>query len=276
MMKPSAILLGSKAGSVMALRILCAHGWRIEAVCPSWHVSDDWYGGRNLRNESLTRNITVKAQECLPDDTSVDYIISYMCREKVSPAICAMAKHGAVNFHPAPLPEFSGYRGYNIAILESCTEFGCTCHYMTDTFDAGDIAIRRMFSIDPTKETAQSLESKTQEQMLVLFDEFCRLGQAYEVPRVPQDLSQRGFMTAKELEDLKTIPVEGDLETIDRYARAFWYPPYTGAQILMGGKRIEVVPSSVREDLGPLVHGGQLEHLERFTESAILASGDKQ
>ncbi len=46
---------------------------------------------------------------------------------------------GCLNFHPAPLPDFRGLGGYNVAILEGLPEWGVSSHFVDEHFDTGDL-----------------------------------------------------------------------------------------------------------------------------------------
>jgi methionyl-tRNA formyltransferase len=138
-----------------------------------------------------------------------------------------------------------------MAILENREEYGCTCHYMVDDFDAGDLLKVRRFPMDPGLETAQSLEKKAQKEMLRLFSEFCELAESGDLlPREPQDPQRMRYLDHETFESLKQIPAGADAATVDRIARAFWAPPYPGAWVEWDGQRVEVVPARGREAAG--------------------------
>jgi methionyl-tRNA formyltransferase len=69
------------------------------------------------------------------------------------------------------------------------------------------------------------------------------------------------YMTRDEFMALKRIPESADARTVDRYARAFWYPPYDCAYIERDGVRMEVVPAVAKEQIAPLIHGGDYQRL---------------
>jgi methionyl-tRNA formyltransferase len=252
---PSAILMGSKPGSVAALLMLLDRGWNVPAVVVSRTVHHEWISSPTLAEVASRRGISVYAQSDLPQALGADYVISYMYRHRVTSATRARGAIGAVNFHPAPLPEYAGWAFYNMAILEHAAEYGCTCHHMDEGFDTGALIKVRRFAIDAATETAVSLERRTQREMLQLFNEFCDLAESGRpLPCVPQDPARMRYMTRDEFEAQKMIPPGADAETIQRYARAFWYPPYAGAKIKVGAAYVEVVPEAVKPHLARLLH----------------------
>ena len=269
MNKPSAILLGSKPGSVVALSILLRRGWSVAAVVASAEDRIDPQAG-GLADHARRHGVRLAAsQDGLTE--RVDFVISYMCRSLVRAPVRELAGRAAVNFHAGPLPEFGGWAFYSMAILENTRTYGCTCHYMDEGFDTGPLLRVRRFAIDPSLETAYSLEQRSQAEMVRLFKDFCELAESgASLPREPQDATRRRYLSRAEFEAMKQIPVGADDETIQRYARAFWYPPYPGAVMRVGDRMVEVVPTLAREQLGPRLHEGDVERLMRVADEAAL------
>jgi len=256
MRKPSVILMGSKPGSVVALSILLERGWDVLFVVPSKVTDQPWAAGPTLRWSAVARGVPVLAQAELPSNLSPDFVISYMFRNRVKPETLALARRAAVNFHAGPLPEFGGWAFYSVAILEGATEYGCTCHHMDQGFDTGPLLKVRRFPIDASCETAVSLEQKAQAEMVRLFIDFCDMAESGQpLPSLPQNKSKMRYMSREEFEALKKIPADASTATIDRCARAFWYPPYQCAYLDIGGEKVEVVPRLAQEQLASLLHG---------------------
>jgi methionyl-tRNA formyltransferase len=261
--QPSAIFMGSKPGSVVALRTLIARGWDIKYVVVSRQVAHPWIPGETLEECAKAHGIPVVTQAKLPLEP-VDFVISYMFRYRVKGGVIALGRRASLNFHAGPLPEYGGWYFYNMAILNDATEYGCTCHYLDDGFDTGPLLKVARFPIHAGMETAWSLERRTQEEMIRLFVEFCDLAESgLPLPRDEQDRSRARYMSQEQFEALKAIPGDADEETVDRYARAFWYPPYTCAYTTIGETRVEVVPKIVKEQLASALHADDLERLAR-------------
>lgn len=270
--KPSAILLGSKPGAVVALEILINRRWQVEFVVVPKAAPPEWIGGPTVAEVARANGIRVVLQKELPDDAETDFVISYMYRNLVSPRTLNMASRGAFNFHAAPLPEFGGWAFYNVAILERRDEYGVTAHWMDEGFDTGPLFKVRTFGIDPDVETALSLETRAQEEMILLFDEFCAQAERDEsLPKTPQEPNHMRYMSREEFEPLRKIPDDSDAETIDRYARAFWYPPYDCAWTTVNGNRIEVVPQVAKAALARRLHSTDVDQL-RARLAAELSS----
>lgn len=265
--KPSAILLGSKPGAAVALSVLLNRGWKVKYVVISKSVSHPWISGQTLAELAQDNNIAVITQSEIPRDESIDFVISYMFRHLVKADVISMADRAAVNFHAGPLPCYGGWAFYNVAILENASEYGCTCHYLDEGFDTGPIFKVRKFAIDASLETACSLERRTQQEMIKLFVDFCNIVESQEtLPFERQDKTKFRYLSKPEFEALKRIPPDADEETIQRYARAFWFPPYECAYTLIGETKGEIIPAITKNELARLIHLDDLYDLKRVVE----------
>jgi methionyl-tRNA formyltransferase len=236
----------------------------VKAVVTTPKNLHPWIAGPTLDEFAAANGIRPVTQAELPRNQSADFVISYMFRNRVKPDVLSLARRAAVNFHAGPLPEFGGWAFYSVAILENSPEYGCTCHYMDNGFDTGPLLKVRRFPIDASRETAYSLERKAQAEMVRLFGDFCEMAESGdELPREVQDATKMRYMSREEFETLKKIPAGADAETVQRYARAFWYPPYECARILVGNEYAEIVPGLVKEQLAALLHADDLKDLQK-------------
>jgi methionyl-tRNA formyltransferase len=271
---PSVILLGSKPGASVALSLLCERKWDIRYVVVSKTIGHPWIGGQTLADLAREKGIDVIVQSQIPRQEPVDFVISYMYRHLVKPDVIALAGRAAVNFHAGPLPGYGGWAFYNVAILENAKEYGCTCHYLDDGFDTGPLLKVRRFPVDTSCETACSLERKTQQEMIKLFVDFLDLAEAGgPLPCEVQDRTRFRYLTQPEFDALKRIPSGADEETVQRYARAFWYPPYLCAYTLVGEVKVEVVPALAKEELARLIHQDDLDSLRQAVAGYGAAKG---
>jgi methionyl-tRNA formyltransferase len=261
---PSVILLGSKPGSIVALSTMLERGWNVRHVVVSSKFDYPWVPKPTLKEFASERGLSVlESQKELPRE-QVDFIISYMFRYLVKPETIRLARRGALNFHAAPLPEFGGWAFYNLAILENAAEYGCSCHFMDEGFDSGPLLKVRRFPIDAPLETAHSLEAKAQDEMVRLFCDFCRMAESgADLPRETQDPKRKRYLTREQFEALKEIPAAADEETIQRHARAFWYPPYECAYLRIGEMKIEIIPRIAKEPLARVLHANDLNALQQ-------------
>lgn len=267
MSKPSVILLGSKPGAIVALELMLNKGWNVVAVVPSGNHT--FVTGDTITDIALKHSLPIKRQNELCD-LKVDFVISYMFRDKVTVKTLSLAKTAALNFHAAPLPEYGGWAFYNMAILEGAKEYGCTCHHMDEGFDTGPILKVRRFPIHVETETAVSLEHKAQEEMILLFQEFMELAESgADLPKVEQEHSKMRYLKRNEFEKLKRVDINASQEVIQRTARAFFYPPYECAYIEVGGVRVEIIPEIIKERLATELHKDDLSHIREVASLSI-------
>jgi hypothetical protein len=71
------------------------------------------------------------------------------------------------------------------------------------------------------------------------------------------------YMTREQFDALKAIPADADDETVQRYARAFWYPPYECAHVRVGASKVEVVPRIAKEGLAAMLQADALSVLQQ-------------
>ena len=156
-------------------------------------------------------------------------------------------KYGAINFHPAPLPEFKGVGGYNFGILENLNFWEVTAHFMDKKLDNGDIIASKKIKIDPLEETALSLEGKSQIALLNLFKHIISYFLKDEI-KLPRKKNGTGrVITRKQMESMKKINPK--IDDIERKIRAFWFPPYDGAYIEINGKKFTLVSENILKNL---------------------------
>ena len=185
---------------------------------------------------------------------NIDLVISLTFRNKIKKPLIDLPKIGCLNFHPGPLPEYRGYASYNLGIYENVESWEVTAHFVEETFDTGDIIKAKKFSINPKKETAFSLEQKSQPYMLELFKDVIDMAQEKgKLPRTPQGKGR--YFSKKDFEKLRTIHPEDTLDEIERKIRAFWYPPYDGASISIQGKEFTVINDTLLKEISRRYHG---------------------
>ena len=174
------------------------------------------------------------------DLDSIDLVLSFLFWRLIRPPLIGLGRTGCLNFHPAPLPDMRGIGGYNVAILEGMPEWGVSAHFVDGRFDTGDLVQVRRFAIDPAAETALSLDLRCQEVLLEVFRETIDLALGGgELPREAQGKGR--YVTREQFEELRRIEPTDPPELTERRIRAFWYPPYDGATLELGGRTVTVV-----------------------------------
>ena len=259
------IFMGRKPSASEALRYLVTRGVDVAlVVAPPADKPVHWRP--RLADTASSYGIPIASDEelyaCLAEQgdefrgvslRDVDLVISFLFWKKIKRPLIDLPRIGCINFHPAPLPEFRGVGGYNFAIYEGMRYWGVSAHFVDESFDTGDIIKVRRFEIDPAKETAFSLEQKSQRYLLDLFQEVIEeLYEKGDLPRIPQGKGR--YISREDFERLRRIGQDDSPEEIKKKIRAFWYPPYMGASIEIGGEEFTLVSREILEELGRMYH----------------------
>lgn len=234
-----AVFMGKcKRSAVGALRWLVDEGVEVAAVVAS--EPDPWTREEQRLDLVAERHgLPLVGEDELhaapPGD--IDVVISFLFWKRIREPVLSLGRIGCLNFHPAPLPDLRGLGGYNVAILEDLPEWGVSCHFVDEGFDTGDLVAVVRFPIDRGAETAFSLDLRSQERLLELFQRVMeRLVAGEQLPRVPQ--GEGRYVDRAEFESLRVVRPGDDLE---RKLRAFWYPPHPGAVLEVDGRRLTLV-----------------------------------
>lgn len=72
-----------------------------------------------------------------------DILLSVKCTQLIHSDLLAVAKLGAINVHGSLLPKYAGRAPHFWAMAHAEKNVGTTVHFMTETFDEGDILITK-------------------------------------------------------------------------------------------------------------------------------------
>ncbi len=187
------------------------------------------------------------ALELIEDGSlSFDLGLSMLYWRKLKGGFLTVPKIGVINFHPAPLPEYKGTAGYNLAILDGLKQWAVTAHYVDDSIDTGEIIEINYFDIDYDNETAQSLERTSQ---YYLGAQFIRvLDSALNQENLLPTIDNKGgrYVSRLEMERLKEVKPTDD---VSRKIRAFWFPPYDGAYMMINGVKCTLIDRKILDGL---------------------------
>jgi methionyl-tRNA formyltransferase len=155
---------------------------------------------------------------------------------RILPCSILKSAQWTINLHPSYLPDYKGRWICPWAIINAETEHGITFHAMTEKIDGGDILFQKKVAID-VDETSWSLYHKLIAEFVNEFDVFfSRLINNQLTPKVMPE-GGRYFSAG--------IPFDGkinhkwSLQQVDRFIRAMFFPPHTGAVLDIDGVRHE-------------------------------------
>jgi methionyl-tRNA formyltransferase len=257
------IFCGRKNIAIEAVQKLMENNWDILLIVPK-HPESNWMkkpsfqegleelGLSYITQKDILHHLSgkkenLKVKEFL--EKPVDYVFSYLFPELIKKPLLDLPKHGAINFHPGPLPAYGGMAGYNLAIMDQCKTYAVTAHYMDEQFDTGNIIKLKHYDIDWRTETAHDIEHRGRGVMLSLFCEIIEMIiQKKELPNIKQENMR--YTNKEQFEAMKVIKDTDSPEFIETKARAFWYPPFEGAYYVINGSRFTITPKSVLSKLG--------------------------
>lgn len=175
-----------------------------------------------------------------------DLGVSVLYWRRIREDLIGIPSRGLINFHPAPLPDYKGTAGYNVAILEGRDTWAASAHYVDTSIDTGPIIEVRSFDIDPARETARSLEASTRDVLRASFVNVvdAALASPTLLPTTPNTGGR--YISRAEMEAMKRI-VPGD--DVARKVRAFFFPPYDGAYLEIDGKRYTLIDATILQTL---------------------------
>lgn len=231
-------LAKSKRSAAQGLDWLVGQGCEVVAVVAS---EPDQFTRDEQRVDLVARRhgLPLMSEEELYADppADVDVVLSFLFWRLIREPLISLGRSGCLNFHPAPLPDFRGLGGYNVAILDGLREWGVSAHFVDERFDTGDLVEVERFAFDSHTATAYSLDLQSQERLLGLFKRTVgRLLAGEELPRAAQ--GEGRYVTRDEFEALRRVQPGDDL---GRKLRAFWYPPHPGAVIEVNGSELTLV-----------------------------------
>ncbi|WP_216320872.1 formyltransferase family protein [Deinococcus aestuarii] len=260
------LFMGRKPAAARALEWSVANGFEVVGVVTDSHIANSptaaVAAGLGLPLFSLEEVCRLIGDGLL----DLDVAVSFVYWKKIKPPLLGHPRSGIVNFHPAPLPEYKGTAGYNLAILDALDAWSVTAHYIDRGIDTGRIIERFSFSIDSEEETALTLEAKSQAFMLALYKKVMR--RVLRFGLLPSESNEGGrYVSRAQMEAMKRVE-EGD--DVGRKVRAFWFPPYTGAYIEIGGVKYTLVNDAI---LQSLVEDGQTYQLPAASGRAGAGAG---
>jgi methionyl-tRNA formyltransferase len=258
----NAIFCGFHSAALAALDLLRSRRWDVLPVVsgyrePIWAEQPRFRDGLQLRGlRFVTQDALLAAisEGAVPDWLAeylpVELVVSYLFSERIRAPLLSLPTVAAINFHPGPLPEYGGAACYHFAILEKQTMYGVTAHFMDESFDTGDIILRKDFPLRWRTATAHDLRQIAQSHLLEALQDVISMVEAGQTLRGVKQVGTR-FTTLKQAEAARRIDAAdlGSRARMDLKARAFWDPPNDGAYIEVDGLRFTVIPTHKLREL---------------------------
>lgn len=203
------------------------------------------YENSKFINYCTNKNISVydytEADTCFNRNKgNIELIYCNTFPKKIKNEWISQAEIAAINFHSAPLPEYRGVFGYNFAILNQETEYGVSCHFLSSEFDEGDMIEVLRFPYDCLNGNVGELVELSNYYLLQLFRKiYMKYKNGESIKGTKQSCGN--YYSRKDFELAKKITIQDSPERILRKIRAFWYPPYEGAYMVIDNQKVFLV-----------------------------------
>ena len=153
------------------------------------------------------------------------------------------SRHGVVNLHPAPLPQYRGCNSYAHAIMNGDRNYRVTMHYVDDGIDDGPIIGQNIIKMEK-RDTGFSLYQKSQISALKLFKQLApkivnsAIGGKLMESRV-QDETRANYYKRDSLSN-KEVDLSWERRKLYNFIRALDFPPFEPAYFLLNGEKIYI------------------------------------
>jgi methionyl-tRNA formyltransferase len=200
-----------------------------------------------------------------------DLLLSVQYDRILKPPLLALPRHGAYNLHFGPLPRLRGCFPTKWAILEN-EPGGAAFHCIDPGIDTGDVIACTLVPL-AADETDATLYQKLQTAGHALFREQIPWMKELRRPPVqPQDDAAASYHP-KEIPFGGIIDWSRDAAWIERFIRAFTFPPYPAAKAWLDGREVQLrAPVAIGPDV-PDAAPGDLVRREDGTAAVQCGAG---
>jgi len=278
-MSPSVLYLAYGAIGCACLEDLLAAGFTIAGVLTRTSDRTEVPGGTSVY--SLARQRGLRCFDAAsPSDPAFleevqrlapDILLSVQYDRILKPPLLAIPRHGSYNLHFGPLPRLRGCFPTKWAILEN-EPGGAAFHCIDPGIDTGDVIARVLVPL-AADETDATLYQKLQTAGHALFRaQIPWMKELRRPPVQPQDAAAASYHP-KEIPFGGVIDWSRDAAWVERFIRAFTFPPYPAAKARLDGREVQLrAPVAIGPDL-PGAAPGDVVHREDGTAAVQCGSG---
>tara|TARA_Y100000310_G_scaffold335940_1_gene419215 strand:- start:510 stop:1343 length:834 start_codon:yes stop_codon:yes gene_type:complete len=271
------LYLGDRPLGMKCLKYLIHEGHDVCAVISRFDKKHFWWGDSVFEEYCKHNYLSWFPYSAnilsIIDQYKPDLMMSVLYPKIISEVV--LNKLRAYNLHCSPLPEYRGSNSTLWAILNGEKMFGATLHEMSVKVDQGNIIKKGKFEV-PSNITNLDLYNMVHENAYRIFcDNIIHIiDNRYFV--YPQQVTKGKFYFKKNI-PLRVVKLDDDPETISRFARAFYFPPFEPAYIIINNVKIYLIPyadkKGVKVELSSLertLRERQHEEKEKIYEMIFL------
>lgn len=182
------------------------------------------------------------------EDASLDLIIAFSYPIKIEDFIIKKSKQ-AINYHPAPLPEYKGRGCPCQALYNGEKEWGGTFHILTSELDGGAIIEKRYFKITPDLQYGILLSDAAWNLGYEMLEELVRNYLEMGTFSYVEQEKRGRYYSQRDLDEARKINETDSSEVIEKKIKAFWFPPFEGAYIERDGVHFSVITNEMMREI---------------------------
>ncbi len=184
-----------------------------------------------------------------------DYLFAITHLELLDAKALALPQRGAINFHDAPLPTYSGLFCPAWALIDGVETYGVTWHWIDAGIDTGDVLETEAFDVSP-RETSLTINTKCFQAGLESFERLTLRLLAGDEGAAPQPAGDRRLCRSNERPaGAGLLDWSRPAEELDRLVRALdfgTYPnPFGIAKAQLGDRAVLVRGAEISSDSAP-------------------------
>lgn len=265
---PRAVLVGEESLLVQCAQAWTNRGFEIEVLVSALPAARQWAASHGVRWVETVDGLAGAAPG------AVDFLLSITNLQILPPALLALPRRAAINFHDGPLPAYGGLNTPVWALVNGETRHGITWHRMTEAVDRGAILVERSLDID-AEETALSLNTKCFAAAIDAFDELMGLIERDDLQGVAQSGPIGRLYSRRDRPDALLDPA-GAAASATRLVRALdfgsYANPVASALLWLGEGRLCTVGEAQPAPDAPGAEPGTV--LAAEADSLTVAFGD--
>ncbi len=167
-----------------------------------------------------------------------DYLVSIQYDKILKKEIIGVPEIGCLNIHFAPLPKYRGCMPIPWAIIDG-SSYGVTFHWIDEGIDTGPIIDKVEYPVTEA-DTAYSLYMRATEEGIEIFKKNIPKIIDSSLPRIIQSEAESIYHPKGDPYE-RWISWSWTSEQIDRFVRAFTFPPYPSARTMYEGREVEII-----------------------------------
>ena len=165
----SCYLIGSESLLIQCAESLLSSGHEVRGILSNAPQISEWASARSIPIIDPKKDYAI-----LMRDEPFDYLLSVTNFSIIPDHVLSLPRHGTVNFHDGPLPDYAGLNVTTWAIADRAPSHGISWHLVDAGIDTGNVLVEKSIILS-SDETAFSLNTKCFEAAIETFPALVKL-----------------------------------------------------------------------------------------------------